>query len=261
MRECEGRDHFHSALNERERACEHFRAVLAVHSAAINAFELIPSLPESEGALAISLRLKRGMQSADTSESLARGANSIHETMIEERDRGFRVIRASALITACAAFEYLVKATFVSQSVFDPTAAAGLLVETRLKVPVSDVLGAPAIEQWFAIADQLFEQMPSPPRQMHQRVRRFLLEYTYVVDHDKDWSDVMRVFDEMDCAKLDEAFLIRNCLVHNGGRVSSALARHTRRPVGMLIEFEAGLLGPILKPMRDLADTLGALHL
>lgn len=261
MRDFEGRDHFHSALNERERACEHFRAVLAVHSAAITAFELIPTLPESEGVLATSFRLKRGMQSTDTFESLARGAQSIHEAMVDERDRGFRVIRGSALITACAAFEYLVKATFVSQAAFDPTAAAGLLVDTRLKVPASDVLGAPAMEQWFAIADQLFEQMPSPPRQMHQRVRRLLLEYTYVADREKDLSDVMRIFEDMDCAKLDEAFLIRNCLVHNGGRVSSALARHARRPVGVLIEFEAGLLGPILKPMRDLADTLGALHL
>ena len=261
MRDFEGRDHFHSALDERERACEHFRAVLAVHSAVIAAFEIIPTLPESEGVLATSLRLKRGMQSTDTSESLARGAQSIHEAMVDERDRGFRVIRGSALITACAAFEYLVKATFVSQAAFDPTAAAGLLVDTRLKVPASDVLGAPATEQWFAIADQLFEQMPSPPRQMHQRVRRFLLEYTYVADRDRDLSDVMRIFEDMDSAKLDEAFLIRNCLVHNGGRVSSALARHTRRPVGVLIEFEAGLLGPILKPMRDLADTLGALHL
>lgn len=62
MRDFEGRDHFHSALDERERASEHFRAVLAVHSAAITAFELVPTLPESEGVLATRLRLKRGMQ-------------------------------------------------------------------------------------------------------------------------------------------------------------------------------------------------------
>lgn len=181
--------------------------------------------------------------------------------MADERDRGFRVIRGAALIAACSAFEYLIKATFVSQAAFDPAAAAGLLVDTRLKVPAADVLGAPATELWFAIADQLFEQMPNPPRQMHQRVRRFLLDYTYAADREEYLSDGKRVFEDMDCPKLDEAFLIRNCLVHNGGRVSSALARHTQRPVGVLIEFDAGLLGPILKPMRDLADAFGALPL
>lgn len=261
MLEREAEDHFDSALNERERAGDHFRAVLAVHSAAIAAFELIPTLPESEGVLATSLRLKRGMHSADTFEAFAKGAQSIHEAMEDERDRGFRVIRGSALIAACAAFEYLVKATFVSQAAFDPAAAAQLLVDTRLKVPASDFLGAPAREQWFAIADELFEHMPTPPRQVHQRIRRFLLEYTYVADRDKDLSEVKQIFERMDVAKLNEAFLTRNCLVHNGGRVSSALAGHAGRSVGVPIEFEAGLLGPMLKPMRDLADTLGALVL
>ena len=256
-----GPDQFDAALNERERADAHFRAVLAVHNAAINAFQLLPTLPESEGLLATSLRLTRGMQSTDTFELLARSAQSIHEAMAEERDRGFRVIRGSALIAACAAFEYLVKATFVSQALFEPSAAALLLLDTKLKVPASDVLGAPATEQWFAIADQLFEQMPDSPRQMHKRVRRFLLEYTYVADRDSDLSSVRRIFDVMDFAKLDEAFLTRNCLVHNGGRASGALARHTQRQVGEPITFGAGVLGPMLKPMRDLAGALGALQL
>lgn len=195
-------------------------------------------------------------------ELLTRGAQSIHEAMAGERDRGFRVIRGSALIAACAAFEYRGKATFVSQAAFEPSAAARLLGDTKLKVLASDVLGAPATEQRFAIADQLFEQTPDPPRQIHQRVRRFLLEYTYVADPDRDkgLSNVKLIFDGMDAAKFNEAFLTRNCLVHNGGRVSSALAGHTRRPVGAPIEFDAGVLGPMLKPMRDLADALGALH-
>lgn len=103
---------------------------------------------------------------------------------------------------------------------------------------------------------------PTRLDKIHQRVGRFLLEYTYVADPDRDkgLSNVKLIFDGMDAAKFDEAFLTRNCLVHNGGRVSSALAGHTRRPVGAPIEFDAGVLGPMLKPIRDLADALGALH-
>ena len=59
---------------------------------------------------------------------------------------------------------------------------------------------------------------------MNLRVRRFLLDYTYVEDRDKDLADLTSIFDGTNSAKLDEAFLTRNCLVHNGGRVSSALA-------------------------------------
>lgn len=256
----EAPDQFFVALNELERAEVHFKAVLAVHSAAISAFEVLPTLPESEGIVATSLRLKRGMQSTDSHESLTRGAQSIHEAMAAERDRGFRVIRGSALIASCAAFEYLIKATFVSQAAFDPSAAATLLADTKVRLLASDVLGMPATEQWFAIADQLFEQMPNPPRQMHQRVRRFLLDYTYVADRDKDLAALSLIFDATDGAKLDEAFLTRNCLVHNGGRVSSALARHTLRRAGDPITFESGTLGPLLEPMRALAGELSALR-
>ena len=253
-------DQFFVALNELERAEDHFNAVLAVHSAAISAFEVLPTLPESEDIVAISLRLKRGMQSTDSPESLTRGAQSIHEAMTAERDRGFRVIRGSALIAACAAFEYLIKATFVSQAAFDPVAAAALLADAKVKMLAADVLGMPATEQWFAIADQLFEQMPNPPRQMHLRVRRFLLEYTYVADRDKDLADLSLAFDAVGGAKFDEAFLTRHCLVHNGGRVSRALARHTGRRAGDPIAFEVGTLGPLLEPMRALAGALSTLR-
>jgi hypothetical protein len=259
MSEPDGADPFFVALDELERAEIHFRAMLAVHSAAISAFEVLPALPASEEMVATSLRLKRGMQRTDSSEALASRALSIQETMAAEQERGFRVIRGSALIAACAAFEYLVKASFVSQAQFEPRAAATLLVDTKLKVLASDVLGAPLVEQWFAIADQLFEQMPDAPRQLHQRVRRFLLTYTYVANRQSDLSAIQRVFDAMDVAKLDEAFLTRNCLVHNGGRVDSRLARHMQRSAGEPIEFGPTTLAPMLKPMRDLADVIGAL--
>jgi hypothetical protein len=259
MLEAENADQFMVALSELERAEAHFKAVLAVHSAAISAFEVLPTLPESEGILTTSLRLKRGMQSTDSLESLACGAQSIHEAMAAERDRGFRVIRGSALIAACAAFEYLIKATFVSQALLQPSAAAALLADTKVKVLAADVLGTPPMEQWFAIADQLFEQMPDKPRQMHLRVRRLLLQYTYVTSRDKDLSYIELIFGTMNVAALDEAFLTRNCLVHNGGRVSSDLARHTRRRIGEPITFDAGAIAPMLKPMRDLAGVLSAL--
>ena len=259
MLETETPDPFLVALGELERAEGHFKAVLSVHSAAISAFEVLPTLPESEEIFATSLRLRRGMRSTDSLGSIADGAQSFHAAMAEERDRGFHVIRGSALIAACAAFEYLIKATFVSQALIRPSAAATLLADTKLKVPVSSVLGAPPMEQWFANADQLFEQMPDPPRKMHLRVRRFLLDYTYVENRDEDLSALRLIFDTMDVATLDEAFLTRNCLVHNGGRVSTALALQTQRPVGEPISFDARVLAPMLNPMRELAGALGAL--
>lgn len=140
--------------------------------------------------------------------------------MADEERRGFQVIRGSALIAVCAAFEYLLKATFVSQAERDPKEAAALFAGLKIKVLASDVLGRSKTEQWFAIADEVFGRMSEP--QMHKRVRKFLLDFTYLPAPlpgmtTSDTQALEKAFDGIESDKLDEAFLTRNCLVHNGG--------------------------------------------
>ena len=247
------------SLDEQQRACTYFRAVLSVHSAAIQAFRVLPTLPESDGIVATVLRLKDGLKSSD-GEAYLRYARQISATMADERDRGYKVIRGSALVAVCAAFEYVIKATFVSQAAYDPRAAAELLRTTKLRIRASDVLGMPETEQWFAIADQLFDQLAETDPAMHKRVRRFLLEFTYLPGRNTDLTAMTKALDGLQVGgTFDEAFLTRNCLVHNGGRVTAVLARISGQPVGALIVFKDGALSPMFKPMDELVGILSAL--
>lgn len=55
-----------TSSSERQRAHDRFNSILAVHGAAMNIFEVLPSLPNGRAALAAGLRVNRGMSPAYT---------------------------------------------------------------------------------------------------------------------------------------------------------------------------------------------------
>ena len=244
--------------DEAQRARDRFINILDVHGAAIVAFEVLPASPSIEEQISAGLRLRRGMKPENPHSPTIEQASDMLKIMEAERGRGHEVIRSSALVAACGAFEYLIKATFVSQASMQPDEAAKLLDGTKIKLLASDVLGMPKMEQWYAIADVLFDQMPH--RQMHERVKQFLAQYVYMPERSEPVAKLEEAFAAIDAHRLDEAFLLRNCVVHNGGRVSKALARHTNRGVGQRIIFGNGVLAPLLSPMKKLADWMHSLY-
>ena len=244
---------------ERERAYERFNAVLAVHGAAIQAFEALPALPNGREAVAAGIRLSRGMDPSLAPENVDDFVSRMFDSIQQERVAGYTTIRSSALIAACGAFEYLLKATFVDQAMAEPSKAASLLAKKRIRLLASEVLACPETEQWFLIADRLFDQLADDERQMHKRVKLFLLGYTLLPWRDEQEEMVEKAFASVDAVRFDEAFLVRNSVVHNGGRVSAALSQCSQRRLSELIVFERKSLEPLLKPLRTVAEALNSL--
>lgn len=237
---------------ERDRAFERFESVISVHSAAIDAFELVASRPDAAEWLAASVRVNRGMKPNLTQKDFEDHAESILETLERERSRNYEIIRGSALIAVCGAFEYLVKASFVDQAAGNPERATSLLTKAKLKLSASDVLSKSTTEQWFVIADRLFEQLADA--YPFERVQKFLLDFMFM-----DGSiGLAEAFARVDLKQFNKAFLVRNCLVHNGGRVSTQLARATDLRTGDTIALPRGALGPMLKQIREIANVLSS---
>ena len=206
----------------------------------MRAFELLAMLPGPEDNLTAMLRVRHGCNSTDTFDSYRERAQGVLDNIAAERTRGFQVIRGSALTAACAAFEYAVRATYVSQAVDEPSGVSTL----------------PSIEQQFADADQLFQRLARSPKSkaMHKRVREFVLEYARLSNEHK--AAFSTVIDRIDGVQLDEGFLVRNCLVHNGGRVSTDLAQIPGYEVGCAIEFGDGDIDRMIDPMRAVVQAL-----
>lgn len=240
--------------SERERAFTRFEAIERVHSAAMETFRIVATLPDAPALISTSVRLRLGMTPDLTSERADDHADQILETLAAEKARDYEVIRGSALVAVCGAFEYLVKATFVDQAACAPQQAAALLAKSKIRLSANEVLGTSVSEQWFAIADRLFEQMAESHPQMYQRVQRLLLDFTAV---DQAQTNMLRKsFKRADPKKFNEAFLVRNCLVHNGGRVGAQLARASGLSVGDPISLARPRLQVMLRPIRELAQAL-----
>ena len=249
----------HRTRAERERAFDRFESIERVHSAAMETFRVVATLPDASALISASVRLRLGMTPDLTPERADDHAKLILETLDNEKARGYEVIRGSALVAICGAFEYLVKATFVDQAACAPQRAATLLSRSKIRLSASEVLGTSVSEQWFAIADRLFEQLSEPHPQMYDRVQKFLLDFTFMDQKEAQAEMLRKSFSRVDPSKFNEAFLVRNCLVHNGGRVGAQLARSTGLEVGAPISVARPGLQSMLKPIRELAQTLNVL--
>ena len=71
-----------------------------------------------------------------------------------------------------------------------------------------------------------------------------------------DRKDIEKAFDELDAKTFNEAFLVRNCVVHNGGRNSAVLARVNGSSAGAEIRFEGGFVTRLITPIKKIAAHL-----
>ena len=249
-----------TSSSERQRAHDRFNSILAVHGAAMNIFEVLPSLPNGRAALAAGLRVNRGMSPAYTSDRIESYVEEVFDAVEMEKSAGYLTILSSALVSACGAFEYLLKATFVDQALLDRGEAANLLPKRKLALSASEVVAAPETEQWFLIADRLFEQL-GEDQLPHTRAKVFLGKHTYLPRRAEQEQSIAEVFEKSNVEKFNEAFLIRNCVVHFGGRVNAKLAHHSGRTLGQLIPMEHKLVRELTKQLKNVANALESIWL
>ena len=248
-----------TAFDEAGRAYERFKNVLDVHGAAIITFETYPTLPTVDDAVSTGLRMRSGMKPENPNSPTIERALRLRKIVEAERDRGYEVIRSSALVAACGAFEYLLKATYVSQALLRPTEAADMLSDARVKFSASEVMGKADAERWYVIADSLFKESSQTGRLMYSRVKHFLVEYVHMPNSDAE-VELQSTFTDIDRQRFDKAFLLRNCIVHNGMRVGMELARHTGAGLGQEISFQKETLQPLLAPIRSVASWMNSLR-
>ncbi len=223
-----------TSSSERQRAHDRFNSILAVHGAAMNIFEVLPSFPNGHAAMVAGLRLNRGMSLDYTSAQFDSYVAKVFADVEREKSAGYSTILSSALVAACGAFDYLLKVTFVDQALLGRGEAATLLPKRKLTLSAAEVLASPETEQWFLIADRLFEQL-GEDQLPDVRVKALLGKHTYLPQGAEQEQSIAEVFKKLNIEKFNDAFLIRNCIVHFGGRVNAKLAHYSGRTLGQPI--------------------------
>lgn len=239
---------------EHKRAWDCFQQVYFVHAAAIEAFRLLHSLPDAASQLGVSIQTRHGFGTNYRPGWPLAMAESLLEGTQRDAATGFQTIRFSALIAVCAAFEYLVKARFVDAAIADEESASALLSSKKLSVKLDlvEVLGLPASEQWFVIADELFKKAGDGGKSMSERVKYMLFDCIKMVD--VEHSQRQQQFLEAVTDKFNLAFLVRHCFVHNGGRVNRTLSRAVGRQIGTeILMSDPEFLG-LIAAVRKVAE-------
>lgn len=188
---------------------------------------------------------------------MARGfgpGQGLHDDALDVQDAArrevalsFATYRRFVVISACAAFENLWKATFVQRAMDDPTVLNN--VEVRLSLNPADVIGLSDQEKLFAVADELYSV--SPTGKARQRTWTHFERHRYLVTQllsltEEQAAVVLDWFEGADAGLFNEMFTLRNCLVHNGGVADRRLAAHGRFSVGESIKLSPELVDDFL---------------
>lgn len=246
---------------ERKRAYEAFNALVRSHQVAVQAVNLVAVSPGIEHQLAAQVAVHRGIRAKASRARLEAAAETLIDAARVERDSGFQALRGATLVAACGALEYLVKATLVDQASHDPHKVAALLADLKVSLSASDVLGLTQIEQWRAVADEVFIKLGAQTKAMHARMMRMLTEFSLLDMGEPQSQQIRKFLSPEEVRRFNEAYLVRHCLVHNGQRVSSPLARVRGYRLGDVVELEAKRVAPLLSALQKMADGINAFYL
>ena len=250
-----------SSTKERERAFEAFNAILHAYTAALQAVGVLATLPNGQQLVFAQIKLRSGMRDGFEGADLEEAADNFIDMARAERERDFETLRRVTLVSLCGALEYLIKAVIVDQAAYDIGKATKLLIKKNVKLSASEVMGLTPTEQWFTVADRLYDALSESDPLMYPRAVRLLNEFTFLPFGKDQQSHIDTILNADESRLLNEAFLVRNCLVHNGGRVSSALSRFSGLKRSDLIELDRRYGSSLLKTIRKFAIGLNSVWL
>ena len=244
--------------SERERAHETFTKVTHAHVASIQALGVVAALPDACSLIAAKQQVRSALRGDGRTDGFAAQADMVVKYVQEMHESKFETMWQMALISLCGALEYLVKAVFVDQAAHDQAKAAALIEDVKLNLKASDVLGLPVTEQWFIIADALFKELGKRHPQFYQRCTCMLQDYSALQLPAVQREHLETALGASEIKNINEAFLVRNCLVHNGGRVSAALAKAKGLERNSLIQLDRDYALALIVPIIRFAECINS---
>jgi hypothetical protein len=191
-------------------------SILDEHKVTIWAVRYLASNSDAE-KLGVLLRVNNGMRKQD--EVTFDDAESIIETAENMyKVQNFQKTRINLLVALCGAIEYSTKAFFVDGLINRPQMQKDWeAIKSKVKVSSDDT--ATTVEQYFGLADDFWRKLAKSHPPVGQRLISFINEKCASARQSFN-SESFNVVD------LNEAFLVRNAFVHNGGKVTLILENY-----------------------------------
>jgi hypothetical protein len=200
-----------------------------------NALQLVAANPEIQAAIQLQLQMVDGFKGASDLPKYTNGANIVLEFAQELSENDYRLLTQSSLVSICSAYEHLAKSILVEWAEFSPGKVSGLDT-IRLTVQASEFIDSDLRDRLFLMADKIFLDISANKGHL-EKARLFIRNH------------LPHLFENFD-AKIDkglandfnEAFLIRNCIVHHGAKANRVLSQRDGFDLGKPICVTYGML-------------------
>lgn len=241
------------SLNDRSSllsyvAHDELRFIRYAHSASIVAIQMLATNNEIRPHVETLFRINAGFLPVGDGAYSGAASRAI-DVASDLVSSNFQVLRRSSLISLCAALEHLLKSVLVEWSEFAPEKIAGL-EQVKISIHASDFLEAEQRDRLFLVADKLYQDASSA-KSYFEKLRAIFR--THLPDQTAALAIELKNISEND---VNEAFLIRNCLVHHGAKVSRFLSSRTEMEHGSPIILSAKSLGRYFDAIEKLADAV-----
>ena len=168
------------------------------------------------------LKMKSSFDLKFDTKEIANSAQSIVDTAIALSNNNFHSTRCAGLVAVCAAMENLTKCAFVYWAESSPTKLSGL-ESTMMSILTNDQSTLPLRDRLFNLADRIVQDLSRKEKSQFARIRALLIAHfpDFVTEFDSESSAV-------ETTHFDNAFLVRNCVVHSGGLPNVRKARELK---------------------------------
>lgn len=185
--------------------------------ATLMAAKLMLSGDHAKDQIVAHLQVSAGFDPKTDKSRLSDQSADLVEWANEERRTDFQGIRRAYLIGACGALEHLAKCCFVAW-VEEDSEIFERIQSKRLSFSLDEYLTGESQDRAFVAADRVFQAI---------EIRRHFQKFcTYVCQLvPTRYEDELASFKDVNAADFDEAFSVRNRLVHHGARADLRLGQ------------------------------------
>lgn len=229
-------------------AYNHFLSVSRNRAIQIVATNLMLSTDEIEPKILAYLQGAHGFPPDQTPEQWGDYVSDLIAWAHDERKTEFQGTRRSAVVATCSALENSAKCLFVARAELDPTTLESIATK-RVSVSVSDYVNLAERDRYFALADKLFQDTDS--KWHFDKFSNYvkLIAPEMHANFDAQTKDIEKT-------DFNEAFSVRNCIVHHGARATKALSTFAQFPIGTDVRITVDSQKRYLKAMRAFAGAI-----
>jgi hypothetical protein len=232
-------------------AMDEFRLVRYSHVAARTAFQLLADNSDLRPLIQAQFQMNAGFEKVGDDSPYSSAADRVIEIAQELVNTDFQSPRKASLISYCSALEHLAKCFFVEWAELMPNRVRGLDT-VRISLQASDFLDSELRDRLFLVADKIYQEA-SAGKGYFDKLRNIV--NTYVPDEIEGLDSKIGKVNKDD---FNEAFLVRNCLIHHGATVNRQLSRCAGFELGMPIGITKQMIGRYFAAIEGMASGLFA---